>query len=151
MTQSARRGLTLVELVLTILLVGLLGVPIGILLAEHLRGGLKTRDSSVAMSLARRELELLDSFNNFCHPALDITSSSGVTFDPYLPGYAYALTRIVSCHVGDCTSSAPFICPPPSNANNGIKRIELRVTRSGSSDVLATLVSYRAKHVLFGP
>lgn len=153
---AKQAGLTLVELVITISLAAIIGVPTGILLSEHLTGALRARDYTVAMNLARREMEQLDSLdsasgldnaNGFCHPDLALTVPSPPPIVGYWPGYPYDLTRIVQCQVGNCGSN----CASPSNANNGIKRIEIRVTKSGSSDRLATLVTYRTKYVLFGP
>ena len=145
MRSNIQNGLTLVELVITISLSGIIGVPVGILLSEQLRAALRARDSVVAMNLARYEMEQLDSFNNFCHTNLTVNSPAGTTIDPY-QSTPYALTRIVWCQTGDCASN----CGSPLDANNGIKRIEIQVRHSGSSEVLALLVSYRTKYVLFG-
>lgn len=151
MRPRLRAGLTLVELVITISLAAIIGIPTGILLSEHLTGALRARDYTVAMSLARREMERLDSLNNFCHTDLDVTAPSPPPLVGYWPGYPYDLTRIVQCQAGDCTSQSPGTChSPPANARNGIKRIELRVTKSGSTEVQARLVTYRTKYVLFG-
>ncbi len=138
-------GLTLVELIVTISLAAILGIPAGILFSEHLTAALRARDATVAMSLARYELERLDGLNDFCHVDLTVNSPAGTTISPY-QGYPYALTRTVWCQTGDCA----FNCATPSNANNGIKRIEIRVTKIGSAENRATLVTYRTKYVLFG-
>ena len=145
MTARYAPGLTLVELVLTISLAGILSIPIGILISEQLRGAMRARDVTIAMNLARAEVERLESFNDFCRSELALTTTAGVV----VPGAsfpAYVVTRIVSCQTGNCDAN----CGSPSNANNGIKRIEIRVTRSGSSTPLATLVTYRTKFVLYG-
>ena len=141
------RGLTLVELIITISLAAIIGVPTGILLSEHLTGALRSRDYTVAMNLARADLEQLDSFfNNFCS-----LSSAGPA---PVSGYpAYILERVVSCQTtgSSCNCSCSGGCGgAPSSARNDIKRIEVRVTKSGSTDRLATLVTYRTKYVLFG-
>ena len=138
-------GLTLIELVITISLAGILGIPVGVLLSEQLGAAIHARDASVAMNLARAELERLESFNDFCHPETALTASSGVVVA--FPAYpSYVVTRIVSCQTGDCTST----CGTPSNANNGIKRVEIRVTKTGSTAPLASLITYRTKFVLYG-
>ena len=151
-----RQGLTLVELVMTISLAAILGIPVGILLSEQLTGTLKARDYAVAMSLARAEMDRLDildsppgldnNANGFCHADLAPTSPTPLPIVGYWTGYPYDLTRIVQCQTGDCSSN----CASPANTNNGVKRIELRVTKSGSSDLLASLVTYRTKYVRFG-
>jgi len=145
MRPYACRALTLVELVITISLTAILGIPAGILFSEHLNGALRARDYTVAMSLARAEMERLDSLNDFCHVDLTVNSPAGTTISPY-QGYPYALTRAVWCQTGNCASN----CATPSNANNGIKRIEIRVTKIGSTENRATLVTYRTEYVLFG-
>ena len=151
-----RRGLTLIELVITITLAAILGIPVGILLSEHLTGALRARDDAVGMSLARAEMDRLDSLdsatgldnaNGFCHPNLNLTSLTPPPIVGYWAGFPYDLTRIVQCQTGDCTSN----CASPSNARNGIKRIEIRVTKTNSGEQVASLVSYRTKYVRFGP
>ena len=147
MTLRIARGLTLVELVVSISVAGLIGIPVGMILSEQLEAALRARHQTVAMNLARYEMERLDSLNDFCHADLTVNSPSGIPLGSYL-GYPYTLTRIVWCQPGsNCASN----CASPLNANNGIKRIEIQVTKSGSTNVLATLISYRTKYVLFGP
>lgn len=129
------RGLTLVELVITISLAGILGVPVGMLLSEQLNGALKARDYTVGMNLARQEMERLDSLNDFF--VLASQSASAV------PGFpAYTRTVTVTCSFGNCTSTGV--------GSQGGKRVEVVVTKTGSSDPLARLVTYRTKHVQFG-
>ena len=157
MRLDVRRGLTLVELVITISLAAIIGIPVGILLSEHLTGALRARDYAVAMSLARAEMERLDSLdsssgldnsNGFCHPDLNLTSPTPPPIAGYWPGYSYDLTRIVLCQTG---GNCALNCASPADANNGIKQIEVRVTKSGSGELGASLMSYRTKFVRFGP
>jgi len=134
----SRRGLTLVELTLTIALLGLIGIPTSLLLTEHLHGALRGRDSVLATQLARRELERLDSFNDFAHPDLAVTT---VTISNYA-GYAgYTMRRVVSCKAGDC------IVSPTAPA---LKEIEVTILREDSSTPLARMTTFRARDVLFG-
>ena len=158
MRLSGRRaGFTLMELILVISLAMVIGIPVGKLLAEHLTGAIRARDYTVGMNLARWEMERLDSLdsatgldnaNGFCHLNLNLTSLTPSPINNYWPGYPYALTRIVQCQVGDCTSNN---CASwNSNGNNGIKRIELWVTKMGSGEPVATLVTYRTKYVRYG-
>ncbi len=151
MKRSSIHALTLIELVVAIAVTAVLAIPLGRLLSEQLRGALGAHDSTVAMSLARHEMERLDSLNNFCHPHLNVTAPTPPPVNGYWPTYpSYALTRTVICQVPDCTSQSPGVCHNPANSRNGIKRIEVRVTRQGSPESLATLVTYRTKYVLFG-
>jgi len=133
------RGLTLVELVITISLAAIIGIPTGILLSEHLTGALRARDYIVAMNLARQEMERIDSLNDFfASPDLNVGTTSGT-----VSGFpAYTRTVTVTCLVGNCTN--------PGTGSQGVKQITIVVTKTGPGDLLATLVSYRTKHVFFG-
>lgn len=140
----ARIGLTLVEIILTIGLTAALGVPMGMLLNAHLGNALRARDATVAMNLARLELERLDSLNDFCDADLNVVPPVTVLLYQGLP---YDMTRIVACQAGNCASNCGLT---PANALNGVKRIEIQVRKSGSATILASLVTYRTKFVLFG-
>jgi len=148
------RGLTLVELVITISLAAIIGVPAGILLSEHLTGALRARDYAVALNLARAEIERLDSLNDFCHTDLNLATTGPTPITGYP---AYSLVRIVQCQtsssscVCSCTlRQGPLDCRNATSATNDIKRTEVRVTKSGSSDNLASLVTYRTRWISFG-
>lgn len=137
------RGMTLVELVITIALAAILGVPAGVILSEYLRGALGARDYTVAMNLARQEMERLDTFNTTPDFISMIVSQSAAPV-PGFPAYTRAVTVICLSLPGaeNCTSS--------DTGTQGVKGITIVVTKTGSSEVLATLVSYRTKHVFFG-
>ncbi|MDP3704238.1 MAG: hypothetical protein Q8R78_07615 [Candidatus Omnitrophota bacterium] len=127
------RGLTLVELIITISLTALIGIPSGILLSRQLNAAIDARDYTVAMSLARAEMERIDSLNNFSSIAPQAwTPVSG------FPSYE----RQVNV---PCLTSA--------NCNTGnfqVKRVDVTVRKTGSSSPLATLSTYRTQDVLFG-
>ena len=147
-----RLGLTLVELVITISLAGIIGVPVGIILSRQLDSALRARDYAVAMSLARAEMERVDSASDvaaFCN--LNSTAPAPVSGYP-----AYTVERVVACQTAgsNCNCGCTGACGvggTPTSARNDIKRIEVRLTKSGSTDRLATLATYRTKYVLFGP
>lgn len=138
-----RRALTLVELIITIVLAAIIGIPAGLILSEHLRGALRARDYTVAMSLARQEMERLDSLNTTNDFISSIISQPAAPV-PGFPSYTRAVTVICLALPGaeDCTST--------DIATQGVKQITIVVTKTGPGDVLATLVSYRTKHVFFG-
>lgn len=139
-----RRGLTLVELVITIALAAIIGIPAGVILSEHLRGALRARDYTVAMNLARYEMEQLDSFNDFFHADLALPTDPATTTFVNYQGYPYTLQRTVTCLLGDCTDT------DPTTGTQGVKQITIVVTKTTAGDLLATLVTYRTKHVSFG-
>ena len=129
------RGMTLVELVLTIALAAIVGVPTGILGSEQLRGVLTARDQVVAMGLARAELERLESLNDF----FAITTQAPAA----VPGFAaYTRAVTVTCEAGNCTNT--------NFDSQGIKQIDVTVTKTGIAGSLASLTTYRAKHVSYG-
>ena len=133
------RGLTLVELIITISLTAIIGVPAGILLSRQIGAAIDTRDYTVAMSLARYEMERLDSFNDVYHADLFVTNSPVTTTIVNYLGYPYTLERTVDCLTGDCT-----------NGNFNVKRVDVTVRKTGSISPLATLTTYRTQNVLFG-
>lgn len=144
-------GLTLVELVVVIALTGIISIPAGMLMAEQIRLALRARDASIAMSLARMELEVLESRtmitglpgnqSNACH-----ADFSNGTFVSYA-GQPYTLIRTVVCQIGNCVNN----CGTTNNGNNGIKRVEITVARNGTTEVVARLTAYRTKFLLDGP
>ena len=139
-----RRGLTLVELVVTISLAAILGIPLGWLLSEQLEGALRARDAVLATNLARAELERLDSLNDFFTPEL---APGATTVVPNYLGFPYTMERAVTCLPGgNCTST--------SFSSQGVKRITVSIYKPGATDPLARrlsrLTTYRTKHVLFG-
>lgn len=134
-----KRGLTLVELVIAIALAAALAIPVGWMISSHLGAVLQARDTSVATSLARYEVERLESLNNFfANPDLNVP---GQTI-PNFQGTVYTMARVVECLIGNCTSTA--------EGSQAIKRITIRVTRPPSTAPLVTLITYRTKHVTFG-
>lgn len=133
------RGLTLLELVITLTLAGILAVPIGLLLGEQVHQAVSSQETNPALQLARYEMERLDSLNNFFeNPDLSIGSTTQTNF----LGTSYDMTRTVSCIVGNCTSG--------SFNSQGVKLIEVTVTKSGATEPSVALTTYRTKHVSFG-
>ena len=144
------RGMTLVELVLTIALAGIIGFPTGLLVFEHFRSAMDARDAVVATQLARYEMERLDGLNNFfAAPDLDVSCPSGSLVTACTQGYqgfAYDMLRRVDCIAGDCCQTG--------SSSQGMKRIRVTISKTNSpacsAQPLAELRTYRAKHVLFG-
>lgn len=131
-------GVTLVELVVSLSLIGLLGLPTGRLIVEYLGQGVGVQDTFAAMQWARHEMERLDSLDDFFAPDLAI----GAVVMPEYQGSPYTLTRTVTCATGDCVD--------PAQGSEGVKRIDIRASRGETSPTLAELTSYRTKHVDYG-
>lgn len=128
-------GLTLVELIITISLTAIVSVPVSLLLSRQLGAALGARDTSIGMQLARAEMERLDSLNDF----FAIASQAAAPV-PGFPAYTRSVT--VACLLGNCVNTG--------TGSQGVKRITIVVTKTGSTNPFATLVTYRTKHVFFG-
>ena len=136
---TSRRALTLVEVILTIVLASILGIPTGLLIAEHLNIGIRSRDSVLATQLARNEMERLDAPNDFF--ASTLTPGSPVIITNY-QGFPYTMTRSVVCLAGDCASAV--------TSTFGVKQVTVTITKPDTGATLARLITYRTKHVAFG-
>jgi len=144
------RGLTLVEFIITILLTAIIGLSTGLLVSEHLKGGLNARDHAVAMNLARAEIERVESWNDFC----------AVSSSPFAPvsGYpAYELERAVTCQTPttSCACSCTLVtkaldCTVAAANTNDVKRINIRVRKSVANNTVGSLISHRTRWVSFG-
>ena len=124
-----KKGVTLIELIMTIVVVGVIFIPLSLLMMEQVQGTFQSETRITALNLARLEASQV---NN-----TDYTSISSV-FIPNYQGYSYDLTRTVSYEQG-----GPAI--PES-----LKKIEISVTESGSANVLVKLVTYIARNVTYG-
>ncbi len=125
------RGFTLIELIMTIVLIGIVVIPSSIFMVETVRGALKSQDIIVAVNLARMELEKT---NNMAYD--DISDAS---FSPY-PGYNYDLNRKVTVI-------------EEKKGKGGKKSVtEIKVTvypagKLGSKeDLLATVITHRTSY-----
>ena len=124
-----KTGLTLIELILTIVVVGIVAVPLSLVIAQNCSSVFYSEGVTTAFNLARLEMETV---NN-----LSYASVANAAFSSY-QGYGYNVTRTVSYVYGTVTSA------------ESLKKISIQVKRVGDSAVLATLVAYRANNVSYG-
>lgn len=124
----AKTGFTLIELVMTMVVIGIVSVPLSYLITSHLEGVFLLEDDTMAQNLARFELEKV---NNMAYANIN---AGTVTVSNY-QGYAYDVTRTVSFVPGSAES---------------LKKIQVDVQESGSAKVNATLTMYLAKGVDHG-
>jgi len=151
-----RPGLTLVELVITISLTAILGIPAGILFSEHLTAALRARDAAVAMSLARYEMERLDGLNDFFASGLTVATTNPIPTPPWPSGYpSYSGARTVTCFQTMCpgcsggqTTACSACSSSAVSACQMVKQIRVTVGKSGTR--LAELRTYRTRNVGFG-
>ena len=124
------RGFTLIELIMTVVLVGIVSVPLALLISSHVTGVTYSRAKSLAFNLARLDMEEV---NNTAYAA--IASANFVNYQ----GYNYNLSRTVTYAAGSGVSA------------ESLKQITINVSASGGGSPLATLVTYIARNVSYGP
>lgn len=123
------RGFTLIELIMTIIVVGIVAIPLSLLITEHLQSVVVSKDHTLARDLAQFEMEKV---NNMNYANIISANSSD-----YL-GYGYDITRTVTYAQGNATT-------PES-----LKQIQVDVTEGGGSQVLFSLTTYLTNHVNYG-
>lgn len=122
-------GFTLIELVMTIVVMGIVAVPLSLLISQHVESVFISEDSTMARQFARLEIERV---NNL--PYANIVSA---TISQY-KGYDYDVSRSVTFAQGTNVSQ------------ESLKKINVSVVKSGASDVLTSLVTYIAKNINYG-
>jgi prepilin-type N-terminal cleavage/methylation domain-containing protein len=123
------KGFTLIELIMTIVVVGLIAVPLSLSLTAQVQGMVKSGAYTAALNLARFEMERV---NNLAYAG--ITSASF----PNYQGYPYDVNRSVTYAQGNDSSL------------ESLKQVTVNVTPAGSSTVLVSLTVYIAKNVSYG-
>ncbi|MBI2495963.1 MAG: hypothetical protein HYY90_03805 [Candidatus Omnitrophica bacterium] len=151
-------GTSLLELVVTVALVGLLAAPLGGMVTEHLHASLTTDDDTAAANLARYEQELFelrDTDSSWCSvPSKELPRS-----DPDRPRCPKAVKGL-NPYVG-----LPFVVyrintpQPATDGSSGLQRIKVIVKAiRGQNDTgaitalepLVTVTTYFAPSVTFG-
>ena len=122
------KGFTLIELIMTIVVVGIAAIPISITLGKQVQSVFQSQDITMAINLARFDLAQM---NNTAY-----TSIASAAISNY-QGYAYNLTRTVSYVNGTSVSA------------ESTKKITVQVTKSGSAEVLAKLVTYVSRNMRY--
>ena len=125
---TKNKAFTLIELIMTIIVVGIVALPISITLSKHIQSVLVSQDYTVALNLARLEMEHL---LNTAYASIIV----GTTSSPGYSGYAYDLTTVVT----ETVSGA-----------QAYKLISISVTRAGSATGLVNLKNYIVKNVTWG-
>ncbi len=114
---------------MTIVVVGITAVPLSLLVSQHLESLVQSQDYTLAVNLARFEMEKV---NNLSYNNIASVSS------PNYQGYNYDISRIVTYVQGNDLS-------PES-----MKKILVEARKAGQSTVLVSLVTYLTKNVAYG-
>ncbi len=122
-------GLTLVELIMTIVVVSILAIPLALLLREHIEGAFQSQDDTTALNLARKEMETVKnmSYDNILIGNFNLPPEQG--FDK---------ERRVRYVQGS------------GSTQERLKEIRVNIRRSGDPSVLFSLVTYLARNVSYG-
>jgi prepilin-type N-terminal cleavage/methylation domain-containing protein len=124
-----KSGFTLIELVMTIVVVSIVAIPLSLLVNQHLTSVSQSSAYSTAVNLARFEMEKVNNMN--------YANISSVTVPNY-EGYNFDVTRTVAFVQGNAGSL------------ESLKQIRVEVKNAGSSAVLFSLITYLAKNVSYG-
>jgi prepilin-type N-terminal cleavage/methylation domain-containing protein len=124
-----RKAFTLVELIMTIIIVSIISIGLALMLSQHIEGAFYSEDLTTALNLARLEMEKV---NNMSYA--NINSANFTNYE----GYSYDLTRTVAYQYGNASST------------ESTKKVTVEVKKAGTSAVLISLVTYLAKNISYG-
>lgn len=124
-----KRGFTLIELIMAIVVVAIISIPLSLLLSQQIGGVFASEDLTMALNLARAEMEKV---NN-----LDYADITTAHFSGY-EGYDYDVFRTVNYAGGN------------AKAGESLKRVRVRVKKSGAAADLVGITTYIAKNLNYG-
>ena len=125
------KGFTLIELVMTIIVVSIVAVPISLFISQHIEGLFQSKETLLALNLARFEMEKV---NNLTYNNITI----GTFNFPNYQGYNLDVTRTVTYQAGSGISV------------ESLKKIVVDVKRPSDSKILASFTTYIAKNITYG-
>jgi prepilin-type N-terminal cleavage/methylation domain-containing protein len=123
------KGFSLIELIMTIVVVSIVAIPLSLLISQHVESAIQSEDYAMAVNLARFEMEKVNNMN--------YTSIVDASFSNY-QGYNYDVTRTVTYAQGNGSST------------ESLKQIEVTVRKSATGSDMVRLVTYIAKNVNYG-
>jgi Tfp pilus assembly protein PilV len=120
------RSFSLVELITTIILVGITALPVALFINENIQGAFRSQDMISAVNLARFEMERVNNlpFDSIVNAALNRYEN-----------YNYDIVRTVTYAQGSNTTA------------EALKRVEVAVRRSGTDNILFSLVTFIARNI----
>lgn len=130
MLKHSSRGVTLIELVMAMVILGLVAIPMGAMIGAQIQGMMTSADLTAAGNLGRLEMERL---HNLLYTDADL--DVGTTPLPNYQGSLYNLTRTVA----ETTSGL-----------EAMKNVTLTVQRAGTTPVLVRFDNTFCKNVSDG-
>ncbi|MDD5691272.1 MAG: type II secretion system protein [Candidatus Omnitrophica bacterium] len=122
------RAFTLIELIMTIVVISIVALPISVTMAKHVQSVFQSQDITMAINLARLDLEQV---NNTPYNSI---ASANI---PNYQGYGYDLVRTV------------YFINGSTYSQESTKKITVQVSKAGSATVLAKLVTYISKNIRY--
>jgi prepilin-type N-terminal cleavage/methylation domain-containing protein len=126
---SQKNAFTLIELVMTIVVLGIISIPLSFAVSANIQSVFLSEFRTSAMHWARFDIERV---KNMAYD--NIVNASWTNF----LGSGYNITRTVTFVQGDATSA------------ESLKKIVVEVNKQGDTKVLARMAMYSAKNVSFG-
>ena len=117
------KGFTLIELIMTILIVGVIAVPLSLFLIQNIEGVFRSKEYTLVMNLARLEMERV---NNLPYNRITTTAF------PNYEGYNYDVDRQVRIF--------PSTLPVPANVE--LKEVRVTVRRPRQATSILSLITY---------
>jgi prepilin-type N-terminal cleavage/methylation domain-containing protein len=124
-----QKGFTLIELVLTIVLISVLFVFLGITVFQYIEGTIRAQDYSQALNIVQLDMERIKNLN--------YDSVATVYFPNYL-GLRYDIYREVVFVQGTAATA------------ESLKQVRVYVRRTGTTPVLFNFVTYLARNINYG-
>ncbi len=123
-----KNGFTMVELVMTIVVSTIIAIPLALMVREHVISLNDIQDDSMAIELARYDVERL---KNTAYASLSI----GTTTLSNYQSYPYDVRRTITYRLGT------------SGSAESMKKIQVDVRKAGSSTNVYSLFDYVAKNI----
>ena len=124
------RGFTFIEVIMTIVIVGIISIPLSAFIFQQIDSTIQSHDYTIALNLARLEIEKVNNINVY-------DNINSVSYTPY-PGYNYDVIRTVSFVAGGAGSA------------ESLKKIDVTVRPAGLANDLVTLTTYIVRNVDYG-
>ena len=123
-----KKSFTLVELIMTIVVVAIMGIPLSLVVCQYINSFVVTENLTNAIQLVRLESEKV--------ARMDYQDIDDDFFSQY-EGFAYDIERLVSFRRGGASST------------NSLKEIVIKAYPHGASTLLAECLTFRVKDVSF--